>query len=675
MPLYLPRIIILSFLMIIGPSSLTWASEIPMQPIPTEALQEDLELLREETVSIAVQHEQPISEAPSNVYVVTDEDIRQSGAIDIPTVLRRIPGMEIIQMTGADFDVSVRGNNQLRANKLLVLVDGRSIYLDIQGEVLWKTLPVTLPEIKRIEVLKGPASALYGFNAFDGIINIITKHPDEMPGATVQVGGGEFGTFLSSAVYAGQSKKLHYRLSAGTDQTNQWGNRNSQAFFGYKFNSRFDYELPGESILTASGGWFNSNQYDGPIVDTIRVDQEPSIGYANVGYERPDFFIRAWWTRYTQPSRVPVNNLISNVFSVINRQGTGAFQDIQANSTNIDAQHTLAFGDVHRVTYGINYRHNQASSEFLDGPGREDRVGLYIQDEWKAFETLTAVGGLRFDMDSFINPTYSPRFSLIYKPAPEHSIRAGIAVAFRSPTIFEERTLSLSTSNFGTGVLRGSPQLGPEQVIAYDLGYQGWYLKHRLRARADLFFNHMTDLIGVGLNTGSTSASSFFNGGSASALGGSADIYGGEAGVEFLAFPWLSGFANFSYQEIGQTFGNTNRVKRGAPRFKVSGGLRTDFDNGVSGEAALHYVGSSRYQIDPGFALFAPFAGTSAPDTLVGSYTLVNLRGGYKFWKVNGREKAELAVSLFNTLNDKHQEHPLGEIIGSRVLGWLTIRR
>ena len=87
----------------------------------------------EESVSIASRYEQPISQAPSNVYVITDEDIRQSGATDLPTVLRRIPGMEVMQMSGARFDVSVRGDNQPNANKLLVMVDGRSIYLDVQG--------------------------------------------------------------------------------------------------------------------------------------------------------------------------------------------------------------------------------------------------------------------------------------------------------------------------------------------------------------------------------------------------------------------------------------------------------------------------------------------------------------------------------------------------------------
>ena len=92
-------------------------------PIP------ELELIKEEeTVSIASRYEQPISEAPANVYVITDDDIRQSGAIDLPTVLRRVPGIEVMQISGADFNVSARGDNQLLANKMLVLVDGRSIY-------------------------------------------------------------------------------------------------------------------------------------------------------------------------------------------------------------------------------------------------------------------------------------------------------------------------------------------------------------------------------------------------------------------------------------------------------------------------------------------------------------------------------------------------------------------
>src|SRR5205823_11872456 len=139
--------------------------------------------------------------------------------------------------------------NQPRANKLLVLLDGRSIYLDIQGEVRWKEIPVTLPEIKRIEVLKGPASALYGFNAFDGVINIITKSPEEMKGTTVQFGGGEFGTITAAAIEAGNIGKFGYRLSAGRDQNNQWKDRNALAFRDHKVNIQTEYALSSVSKL------------------------------------------------------------------------------------------------------------------------------------------------------------------------------------------------------------------------------------------------------------------------------------------------------------------------------------------------------------------------------------------------------------------------------------------
>lgn len=156
---------------------------------------DDLTFLKEEElVYTAIRYMQPISKAPSNIYVITAEDIQHSGATDIPTILRRVPGMEVIQTTAAEYNVSVRGDNQLVANKLLVQIDGRSIYLDAAGNVFWRLIPITLTEIERIEMLKGPASAIHGFNAFDGVVNIITKPTLRREQATIQAAGGELGT-------------------------------------------------------------------------------------------------------------------------------------------------------------------------------------------------------------------------------------------------------------------------------------------------------------------------------------------------------------------------------------------------------------------------------------------------------------------------------------------------
>jgi iron complex outermembrane receptor protein len=638
---------------------------------PTGAALEELRFLKEETVSIAARHEQPISQAPSNVYVITDEDIRQSGATDLPTVLRRIPGLEVMQMSGADINVSVRGDNQPFANKILVLVDGRSIYVDVQGVVFWKAIPVTLPEIKRIEVLKGPASAVYGFNAFDGIINIITKSPEEMKGTTLQFGGGEFGTITASAIQAGTMGKFGYRLSVGHDQNQQWRNRDALAFRDNKFNVQTEYALTSDSKVLVSGGLVDVNRFDGQIGEIVTSADRPSLGYAQASYERPNFFLRGWWSRYSDNSTVTINPLIANFIRVTDRNGSSV-QPFMSDTYNVEAQHALEFGPTNRVTYGMNYRHNSLSSSATDAFSREDRLGLYVQEEWRATDTVTLVAGLRYDLDTFINPAVSPRVALLYQMSPEHAFRASASAAYRPPTLFETHADQRAVTTVPTGLpppfpptftttvaVQGARNLDPEQIISYEAGYQGWYFKHRLRVRADLFFNHVSDLI-TNRNT-SPGIASFVND------RGQADIYGGEAGVEFLATRWLTGFANYSYEEFGQSFLGTAR--RGAPRFKFNAGLRGEWESGWSGEAGLYHVGAATYPIASTFTALAPF-GVPAIDARVGSYTLLNLRGGYRFW----HEKAEVAVSVFNALDDRHKEHPLGDTIGSRVMGWLTLK-
>jgi outer membrane receptor protein involved in Fe transport len=293
--------LLLATVLTVSLSSFTRA-EMPPFPSPMPdagvTVAEELALIKEEeTVSIASRHEQPISQAPSNVYVLTDDDIRHSGAADIPTLLRRIPGLEVMQTTGADFNVSVRGDNQLNANKLLVMVDGRSVYVDMQGGLFWKNLPVTLPEIKRIEVLKGPAAVVYGFNAFDGVINIITKSPEEMKGTTLQFGAGELGTISSAAIHAGRQGKFGYRLSVGHDQNEQWRNRDALAFRTNRFQVQSDYALTGASRLRVGGGIADANRLDGPVFNLQTPSTPVTQSFADVAYERPSFFVLRRWSQ------------------------------------------------------------------------------------------------------------------------------------------------------------------------------------------------------------------------------------------------------------------------------------------------------------------------------------------------------------------------------------------
>jgi iron complex outermembrane receptor protein len=671
---------LLGSLLCLFPNTLLYAASEKASPttpaaIDLDLIKEELEFLKEESVSIATTHEQPISEAPSNVYVITDEDIRQSGAVDLPTLLRRIPGLEVIQTTSAFYDVSMRGNNQILANKLLVLVDGRSIYEDIQGQVWWKNIPVTLPEIKRIEVLKGPASVLYGFNAFDGVVNIITKPPEEMKGATVQFGGGEFDTISSAAIYANTVNDFSYRLSGGWEQNNQWENDDALAYRNYRFNSQFNYAFADQSTLTFSGGANDANRIEGPRINFLDTDSDVSNGHANVLYKRANSFIRLWWQIWDHKQDLNVDPSLEPFIAIGNKDGKTKGRLTQ-NSYNVEAQHAIGLGFGHRLTFGTNYRLNTGNSDQLDKFRTENRMGLYLQDEWQATQDLTATAGLRFDMDTYINPTYSPRVALVYRPLENHTFRASWSMAYRTPTMFETHAATTSTVFFPgippfvppaqlPGVFVGNSNLRPEKITTYEAEYQGWFFRHRLRFRGTFFYNRIDNLIGRVRVSTTPSILTTKN------TGGTSDIYGFETGFEFLATPWLTGFANYTYQNIDQDL-SIQEIERAAPHHKVNAGLRGTWDNGLRAEAVFHFVAATTYPVSPVFSQFAgpPFGGPPPPDGRVGSYTLLNLSGGYKFW----HDKAEVAVSAFNALNDKHREHPLGEKVKSRVMGWVTLR-
>lgn len=639
-------------------------------------LQEEMLYLKEETVSIATRHEQPISQAPSNVHVITDEDIRNAGATDIPTVLRRIPGLEVMQVGSIDFNISMRGDNQLVANKLLVLVDGRSIYIDAATLVRWNLLPVTLPEIKRIEILKGPASAIYGFNAFDGVINIITKSPEEMKGTTLQLTGGQLGTITSSAVHAGSVNRFSYRVSVGQDRVQQWRNRDALALDLWKINSHTEYLLPDHSQFAVDVGLARSGVFDGPITGDATQRSQDTQPYAYVFYKREHLAIRGWWNGFFNDGQTMTNPTLAPIYKILNRNGETTIHT-NINSYNIEADYSRRVFANLLLSTGINYRHNVAVMSVLTEPTKEDRLGLYFNGEWNLTDALMATAGIRYDLDTFINPTYSPRAALIYTLKEGHTLRLSGGVAYRPPGAAERNLLVLTQVTLPNGGTQSIPAFGSrdlvaEEIVSYDLGYSGWFLQHRLRLRADIFYNRLSHLIT------SREISSSQIGPQQLTNGNTADIYGGEIGVEYLWNSWLSGFANMSYQQFHQT--NTGFIRRGMPRFKWNAGIRGNWDNGINAELLYHYVGSAIYPLSDPFVRLSPLlpAGLILPTEHVDGYHLLNLRIGYRFWKQQAEagymREAEIALSAFNALNDAHRENPVGDTIGSRVLGWLTVK-
>jgi outer membrane receptor for ferrienterochelin and colicin len=655
-----------------------WAEtsyRLPRASSATEhRIREEALYLKEETVSIASRYEQPISKAPSDVYVITDEDIRSSGATDIPTLLRQVPGMEVMQTNSVDFNVSVRGNNQALANKFLVLVDGRSIYLDQAGNVIWKLLPVALMEIKRIEVLKGPASAVYGFNAFDGVINIITKSPDEMKGTTLHVAGGEVGTLLTSAVHAGTVGNWGYRLSGGHEQTQRWADRDAPALNGQRIGGVAEYRLSGDGKIRTEAGIGRANPYNGFVREGSVSDGHLSQGYALASYEQHGLLVRGWWHGHFGEANFGVVPTLAPLSSLTDRFGRRD-QEHHQNTYDFETRYQFSPRETIHVNVGTNFRHILHSSNILAGRTTENRLGLYAQGDWQVLPSLEISAGLRYDMDSFIGPHLSPRGAVIYHINANHVLRLSGSMAYRPPTTSEAsldvlNQLALPGLPPITARVLGSTDVKPEHIMSYEVGYQGWWWDHRLRTRVTGFFNHISDLIVFQNPTGSPLTPV------RPMNGGVADVYGGEAGVEFLMTSWLSGFANYAYQEIGQTASGFSR--RGFPHHKINAGLRVNW-NPFKGEILYHHVGAASYPLADAFTNLAPFfpAGTILPQEQVPSYNLLNLRLGYLIWQQQSGDhvrEAEVAVSVFNALNDTHREHPLGDLLGTRVIGWLTMK-
>ena len=183
------------------------------------------ELFSEPVTTSATGSPQRAPEAPADMQIISQDDIRRSGAFDLPTIISRVAGIDVLNFSAGHADINVRGYDQSSSPRLLVLINGRQVYLDHYGVTFWRNLPVQLQEIRQIEVVKGPNTALFGFNAVSGVVNIITYNPKFDDTDAVQVRGGN-GEYLGGSVVITQSlgDRFFARLSAGAERGDEWKN-------------------------------------------------------------------------------------------------------------------------------------------------------------------------------------------------------------------------------------------------------------------------------------------------------------------------------------------------------------------------------------------------------------------------------------------------------------------
>jgi iron complex outermembrane receptor protein len=424
-----------------------------------------------------------LSDAPSSVRVITSEDIRRSGASSLPEALRLASNLQVAQVDSRQWAVSARGFNSTLANKLLVLIDGRSVYTPLFSGVFWDAQNVMLEDVDRIEVISGPGAALWGANAVNGVINVISKSARDTQGALVSGGGGSILNGFGSARYGDKiGEHLYFRLygmgfdrdstrlPSGREATNQW-------HLG-RGGFRADWLPPHGEIVTVQG-----DVYSGAIAQAGRDDvtingQNLLARWTHPLSSESDFTLQGYWDRTWR-----------NIPGMVN-------EDL--NTFDLDFQHRLPIGARNKFMWGASYRlmvddvGNSAAIAFE--PARRDLqlFGAFLQDEITLVEDrLFLTLGTKFEHNEYSGFELQPSGRIAWLVATNQTLWGAISRAVRSPSRIDTEVFSPASPPYF--VQGGDDRFNAETVIAYELGYRV-RLNHRIGFSISTFFNDYDEI-------------------------------------------------------------------------------------------------------------------------------------------------------------------------------------
>ncbi len=528
---------------------------LPSSSVATEAADEfsdfselSLESLLNQTVVSAAKHEQAISESPVAVTLITADEIAASGAANIPDILRDIAGLDVINTSAGDINVSARGLNKSGANSTLVMIDGRSVYEEFYGTTLWKSLPVAMTAIKAIEVIKGPGSAFYGANAFAAVINIITYDPAEMQGTYVSARAGSQGQSLGSVVHAGQSGDNSWSMSGDVERALNWeGDRTDLDML--RLNGRLDRQLSANSKASISGGYTSGLQSFQPGGTQMNLDGETS--FLRADYRTGNFQAR-WFQNSWALHLVPFGEGYLSGLSYMD-----------SHSQDLEIQHALNLLPGHFLQLGGGYRHKRFRWNREAGPLNQDLYSAFLYDEWRFTESLLLSLGMRWDHHPLVNGHLAPRGGIVWKPNSRHAFRASYGVAHRNPSYLENYLNYEFPGPFGTvSALRGDEQLRAERIDSVEVGYQGMITDDVLGSVA-IFHNQVDDLIAMAVESEVPVPPAPIPGIPLDLAFGNNEnwtISGGELAAEMIIASWLQSKVHYGYLWAEDT-GTSGRVE------------------------------------------------------------------------------------------------------------------
>ena len=586
-------------------------------------LREELLFQEIPTVTTAAKIEQPLTDAPSPTMVITEKDIKLSGAANIQELFRSLPGIDLYIASASSTYVTVRGHDNL-PNNILTMIDGFPVYEDFFGTTLWEILPITLDDIKQIEIIKGPGSALYGADAFAGVINIITKKPEDFEEQnSLRATAGEQAARGLSFTTARSGADWGNKLTFSYDRAGDWVDPSQQAKSFSKMNFTLSRSFDNDRRLTLSsylGGGSGSLLFAIPAAQTINYTE--NAAYCHLSYEEPGLSVLGFLNS-TQGHVSPFSGATTAYYCATNTL------DTEIRRTAKWENQTLVLGG--------EVRYNKVDSEIINSDHDQFLWDTYLQDEVWLRENLALTLGARYDYHPLVKDHFSPRASLVFKPHPGQVVRLAAATAFRNPSYFESYA-SIPNPFTGATLFYGNPTLEAESLNNYELDFET-ALPGNTAGGLNLFYTDLGTIIDLATTYNPivpTLPQTIIPVNHAGYT-----VAGGEMYCNYPFNKYLTGWANYSYQSLHYKNGE---VKLDEPANKINLGLKY-WQQRINASLTADYVSGMKTD-----------AGSDDP------YTIFNAHLGYGL-----TEQSEIAFSAFNLLNYLHEERAGYEEVGRKI--------
>ena len=587
-------------------------------------------------------------ETPAAVYVVTHDEIARSGATSVPEVLRMVPGLEVAQIDANKWAVSARGFNSRFANKMLIMIDERSIYNPVYSGTLWDQNDLLLEDIDRIEIVRGPGATMWGANAVNGVINIVTKKPRDTEGALLSVHAGNvddvaearFGWSWKTSVKSRVSAKFVERRNLLTVD----GASARDGGKGERIGGRLDWQRSNQDRFS-----FQGNLFRNPQQQRIDFGYDPSAFEYNKVYGAGGYAMGRW------ERKLGTSDLaLQSYYNEEHRTEIGMKLDMK--TADLDFQHHFNGGLKNDIVWGSGFRwtsdHISGGQAYFAHPDHiVNLFSAFLQDSFAIIPAkLTLTAGSKLQWNTYTKFEVQPRTSLIWTPNTTQALWGAVSRAVRTPSDQDHDVhllfpLGAINEIPLDGLISGNPDLKSEEVIAYECGYRR-RIGNRLSADVAGFSNHYTDLQAT--NTGEpylmTGPTTYFVQPFKYVNGFSANAQGLETSIEWTPVRVVRMLGSYTWiQARLKSYGEATVQPAGGQDWSTP---RNTFD--VRGH----------WNVSPTWGLTGIVNGNSTvpsslgiPVTVVPGHTRVDIRMTRKLG-----ETAEFAVGATNLFRARHEE-------------------